>query len=110
LLENWTGLQGGTGKSINFFNAGTGKWRQTWADSTGNVAEYQGQYKDGALRYEGESFPRGGQKVMSRLTFYNLGPDKVRQFAEQSTDGGKTWNVTYDFIYLRKNAGAKEGR
>jgi tetratricopeptide (TPR) repeat protein len=110
LLENWTGLQGGTGKSINFYNVGTGKWRQTWVDSTGNVAEFQGQYKDGALRYEGEGYPRGGQKVLSRLTFFNLGPDRVRQFAEQSTDGGKTWNVSYDFIYLRKNAGAKEGR
>jgi hypothetical protein len=110
LLENWTGLQGGTGRSINFFNAGTGKWRQTWVDSTGNVTEYQGQYKDGALRYEGEGFPRGGQKVLSRLTFFNLGPDRVRQFAEQSTDGGKTWNVSYDFVYLRKNAGGRADR
>jgi len=31
-----------------------------------------------------------------------LGPDKVRQFSRGSTDGGKTWNVEYDFTYTRK--------
>jgi Tfp pilus assembly protein PilF len=102
ILENWTGLQGGTGKSMNFYNSGSDKWRQTWVDSGGNVVEYQGVYKDGAMRYEGESFPRGGKKSLSHLTFFNQGPDRVRQLAEQSTDGGKTWTVQYDFIYIRK--------
>jgi len=26
----------------------------------------------------------------------------VRQFSQGSTDGGKTWNVEYDFTYVRK--------
>lgn len=103
ILENWTGSQGGTGKSINFYNASTSKWRQTWVSSTGGVTEYEGSYKDGAMRYEGET-QRNGTKVMLRLTFFNLGPDRVRQFAEQSADGGKNWTVTYDFTYIRKKA------
>lgn len=101
ILENWTGSQGGTGKSMNFYNAATGKWRQTWVSSTGGVTEYEGSYKDGAMRYEGET-TRAGTKLMLRLTFFDLGPDRVRQFAEQSSDGGKTWTVTYDFTYIRK--------
>ncbi len=103
LLENWTGLQGGTGKSINFYDATTRKWRQTWVSSTGNVNEYQGEFKDGALRFEGKLSGRGGNSnAMLRLTFFNLGPDKVRQFSEVSADGGKTWSVNYDFIYVRQ--------
>ncbi|MEW6208480.1 MAG: hypothetical protein AB1631_08935 [Acidobacteriota bacterium] len=39
---------------------------------------------------------------MRRLTFFNLGADRVRQFSERSTDGGKTWAVGYDFTYIRK--------
>ena len=103
ILENWTGSQGGTGKSMNFYNAATGKWRQTWVSSTGGVTEYEGSYRDGAMRYEGESM-RNGIKLKLRLTFFDLGPDRVRQFAEQSADAGKTWTVTYDFTYIRKKS------
>jgi tetratricopeptide (TPR) repeat protein len=103
ILENWTGSQGGTGKSMNFYNAATDKWRQTWVSSAGGVTEYEGSYRDGAMRYEGESM-RNGTKLMLRLTFFDLGPDRVRQFAEQSADAGKNWTVTYDFTYIRKKS------
>jgi tetratricopeptide (TPR) repeat protein len=103
LLENWTGLQGGTGKSINFYDATTHKWRQTWVSSTGNVNEYQGEFKDDAIRFEGKMSGRGGvNSTLLRLTFFKLSPDKVRQFSESSADNGKTWNVNYDFIYVRQ--------
>ena len=38
------------------------------------------------------------------MTFFNLGAKRVRQFAERSTDDGKTWTITVDLIYLRKDA------
>lgn len=105
LMENWTGLRGGTGKSINFYDATSHKWRQTWVSSTGNVNEYQGEFKDGAMRFEGKQSGRGNNAgALLRLTFFPLGPDKVRQFAEASTDGGKTWQVNYDFLYLRQKS------
>lgn len=104
IMENWTGLPSGsgTGKSINFYDGLTHKWRQTWVSSTGNVGEFQGEFKDGAMRFEGKPSGRGGGPAMSRLTFFILGPDRVRQFSEASSDGGKTWTVNYDFIYKRK--------
>jgi hypothetical protein len=43
---------------------------------------------------------RGG-KIMTRMTFFNLGPDKVRQLGENSTDEGKTWTAVWDAIYTR---------
>ncbi len=102
LMENWTGAAGGTGKSINFYNASTGKWRQTWVDSTGNVAEYEGEYKDGAMRFDGNPVTNNGQKTLRRLTLSSLGPDRVRQLFEQSADDGKTWTPQFDLIYVRK--------
>jgi hypothetical protein len=33
------------------------------------------------------------------MTLSNLGPDRVRQLSEASIDDGKTWHVTYDFLY-----------
>lgn len=102
IMENWTGAQGGTGKSINFYNASTGKWRQTWVDSTGGVTEYQGEYKDGAMRFDGNPIIQNGQKILRRLTLSSQGPDRVRQLFEQSADDGKTWTPQYDLIYVRK--------
>jgi tetratricopeptide (TPR) repeat protein len=41
-------------------------------------------------------------KLKRHLQFIPSGKDKVRQFSQGSTDGGKTWKVEYDFIYTRK--------
>ena len=40
--------------------------------------------------------------AIMRLTFFNLVPDKVRQFAQISKDNGNTWATQYDLEYLRK--------
>jgi tetratricopeptide (TPR) repeat protein len=101
ILENWTGAAGGTGKSMNFYNQNTHQWQQTWVSSNASILEYHGEYRDGAMRFEGETSGADGKKVRNRLTFFNLGPDRVRQLAEQSDDG-KTWTVRYDFTYLRR--------
>lgn len=104
VFENWVGAGGGTGKSFNFYNSRSGKWQQVWVSSGGSVLEYSGEYKDGAMRYEALGPERNGVRVLFRLTFFNLGPERVRQLSEQSVDGGKTWTVQYDFTYLRKNS------
>lgn len=103
ILENWTGSIGGTGKSINFFDPNSGKWYQYWMGANGIPSRYEGIYKDSAMRYEGEAQTANG-KVRTRLTFFNLDKDTVRQLAERSADDGKTWATTYDFKYVRSSA------
>jgi tetratricopeptide (TPR) repeat protein len=102
ILENWTDAFGGGGKSMNYYNPATGRWHQNWIGSRGWVQAYVGEFKDGALRYEGENATPDGTKSLERLTFFDLGPDRVRQLHEQSKDGGSTWSVTYDLSYFRK--------
>ncbi|HKG20812.1 MAG TPA: tetratricopeptide repeat protein [Blastocatellia bacterium] len=101
ILENWTSVGAG-GKSINFYDPHAGKWFQYWIGADGNPARYSGLYKDGAIRYEGEPYTQNGKQVLSRLTFFNVDARTVRQLAEQSTDGGNTWTVTYDYKYVRR--------
>ena len=102
IFENWTGAGGGSGKSFNFHDSSMRKWRQVWVSSNGGVLDFFGEYADGQMRYTGETQGPTGTKVMQRLTFFNLSPDRVRQFWEQSTDGGKTWNTVFDGLYVRK--------
>jgi tetratricopeptide (TPR) repeat protein len=102
VLENWTDAFGNEGKSVNFYDANTKKWHQYWIGTRGGPLRFSGVYKDNAMRYEGEPATVNGSMTLSRMTFFNLDANTVRQFVEQSIDDGKTWTVTYDFKYVRK--------
>jgi hypothetical protein len=102
IYENYSQADGYSGKSFNFYDTHLGKWRQTWVDANGMASEFTGEVKDGALRYEGESHFPDRKKALRRMTFFNLGPDRVRQYSEISRDNGKTWQPHYDLLYVRK--------
>ena len=102
ILENWKGTIGGEGKSINFYDPQAGKWFEYWVGANGAPLRYSGIYQDGALRFDGEPSTQNGKKIITRLTFFNIEANTVRQLAEQSADGGKTWTVNYDYKYVRR--------
>ncbi len=109
LLENWTGARGGTGKSFNLYDSATKAWKQTWCDSRGDLVEFHsGKLAGGAMVFLAESNAPAGTsgngRIARRLSFFDLGPNDVRQFAETSDDGGTTWKTEYDFHYHRKGA------
>jgi tetratricopeptide (TPR) repeat protein len=102
ILENWMPPNAAGGKSFNSYNAQTRKWEQFWVDSVGTVIHFIGEARDGNMYYTAESTAPSGAKTLGKMTFFNLGPDRVRQLWEQSTDGGKTWSVAFDGMYNRK--------
>lgn len=102
LLENWTNSLDLSGKSINFYDPYTKKWHQYWIDYEGIPIRFLGVYEDGAMKFMGESFSVDGKRTLTRMTFFNLGADTVRQLGEDSTDEGKTWTVSFDLKYIRK--------
>jgi len=99
--ENWLPIGGvGAGKSFNIFNTATKVWEQYYVDSRGTITHYKGTFqKDGSLLYEADQF---GTSSKLRMTFFNQGPNQVRQFGQISTDGGKTWSPSFDLTYVRK--------
>lgn len=102
--ENWQSNGNPySGKSYNMYNAALKRWEQYWVDnSAGNIFFYGG-LKDGVMDYWTDEIPQtGGPALKRHLQFFKLGPDKVRQFSQGSTDGGKTWKPEYDFTYIRK--------
>jgi len=101
LLENWTSSLGGDGKSINFYDAGTQKWYQSWIGTGGGALRYAGNFREGAMRFEGET-TANGKKTLQKLTFTKIDENTVRQLFEASNDDGKTWLITYDLKYVRK--------
>lgn len=104
IVENYYTKGSYTGKSFNIYDASAKKWRQFWNDNFGQVIQFEGEYdaEEKALKYRSESSNRQGQKVLGKMTFYNLAPDKVRQLWESSTDDGKTWTSSFDGLYTRR--------
>jgi tetratricopeptide (TPR) repeat protein len=104
LVENWKNNQGGTGKSLNSYNAGKKKWQQYYVGSQGGVLEFEGELKGNVMSFTAETINPNGSKTMHIFEFHDL-PDKtVRQSWQQSTDDGKTWNMVWDSIYKKRKS------
>ena len=103
IMENWTDVFGGNGRSINFYDPATQKWYQYWIGRNGIPTRYSGSFSEGAMRYETDPVQIGTGTQIQKLTFFHVHSDTVRQFAQKSADGGRTWSVVYDFKYVRKH-------
>jgi len=103
--EHWRSAAGGAGSSFNIYDASRKAWFQTWVDSSGGLHEYRGNPDaTGNMLMTGE-VPGGEDqpaRVPTRLGFFRLAPDRVRQLSESSVDGGATWTTNYDLIYTRR--------
>lgn len=107
ILENWTALGPvpNSGKSMNFYDVNKKAWEQVWMGSGGGLGRFtEGKYEDGAMRFTFTIPDPTGKMLPGRFTFFNLGPDKVRQLNETSPDDGKTWQTVYDFTYIRRKS------
>ena len=101
LLEEWTAANGSTGKSFNFWDINRKAWRQVWTAGDGQSLDYEGQFAESAMRFTGWTLSASGGRVLQKLTFFRIAADTVRQLFEASSDGGKTWQNTFDGRYVR---------
>ncbi len=97
--ENWMPIGGTGGGSLNSWRPADKKWLQTWTDTGNNWNEYAGGMEGGAMVLTGTSAKAVGTAMPVRMT-YEAKPDgSVVQTGYQSTDGGKTWAVQYQYAY-----------
>jgi hypothetical protein len=109
VLEEWTsaGISRGmryAGKSFNTYNKVTKQWQQTWVDNVGGSTEYlAGRFDNERMIFMTSPFPVAKDTMAIRkLTFFNLGKNRVRQHGEISKDDGRSWVTEYDLEYRRK--------
>lgn len=101
LVEHWkSGLGFETGTSFNYFSNRDHKWHQLYVANNNGTAhpEMRGDFVDGRMVLLTDVV----DGVQARWTWYEMAPGKVRQMAEQSTDGGKSWQRTWDSVYVKK--------
>jgi len=103
LQENWQGAgEGGiSGSSFNIYDAATGKWHQTWVDASGTLLQLDGGRVGASMVLSGERpAPEGKGTAQHRITWTPNEDGSVRQLWEASSDGGDTWNVLFDGLYV----------
>lgn len=108
IIENWSNMTGGTGRSINYVEPATRKWHQTWVDPSGTVVHYDGDLVDGVMRLAGTNTSSQGVVKQARMTLTPQPEGRVRQVIDHSTDGGKTWTLYFDGLYVPKPKPAPE--
>jgi hypothetical protein len=103
ILENWKAKSGGSGNSINVYDQADGKWHQTWVDSTGDQVHYVGTWVGGKMEFRADDMATPQkQNVVLTMTFEPRADGTIRQSGTISTDGGKTFQPSFDLIYTRK--------
>jgi len=100
IIEHWTSANGGNGTSLNFYDRRTKTWSQAWIDESGNALHLQGGIVEGKmiLQSEPQDTPKG--KTVQRITWSREANNSVRQLWESSVDGGRTWTVSFDGLYV----------
>lgn len=103
IIENWTNLQGGTGSSMNYYDAVEDRWRQLWV---------AGGY---SIDYTGGLNEAGSMVLNGKINYYNTGKSQefrgiwtpnadgsVRQLFEQQDPESQAWSVWFDGLYVKK--------
>ena len=90
--EQWTGAGGGSGRSLNTYDAADHQWHQFWVGSGGSVLQLAGTLANGVMTLENPA---------NRIRFTHNPDGTVRQTWDISPDGGKTWKTSFDGKYVR---------
>jgi hypothetical protein len=103
LLENWTNVMGGTGMSINYLDKSTGEWVQVWHAEGGSQIHIRGGMTDEGMRMAGQiHYVATDTTAPFRALWTPLEDGRVRQYFEQSSDGGETWSPWFEGFYTRQ--------
>ncbi len=103
IIENWKSVTGGEGKSLFYYHDVEKTWKQVWITDGQRVKEKHliAVLDGGGVRFQGEIRLPDGGIVLDRTTLIPLEEKKIRQLIEQSADGGDTWQVGFDALYVQ---------
>ncbi len=93
----------GGGGSLSLYDQRRKQWRQAWVDSSGTRVDFEGGWADGAMTITGnwENLNGPNQDALVRMHYQKQDNGEVRQWAEASSDHGKSWTPSFDFLYRR---------
>ncbi len=99
LRESYRDDSGKVGESFNIWDASRKVWHQTWVTNRGQLLVLEGALENGVMTLRAtETTPAG--PVLWRGAWTPRGAE-VRETAETSSDGGKTWKPKFDILFRK---------
>jgi len=106
IVERWKGTKS-EGMSMSFYDVNRKAWRMVWNADDNQSNDFEGQYENGAMRFEGWVLDGSGKRILARNVLENVSPDTIRHVYSISPDGGKTWEVKSDGRFQRRKDSAE---
>ena len=102
IRENWMPFKGTAGGSLNAWDPDRKKWHQTWVDSANSLVMFEGGLIGGKMVLSGlwRNANGPGKHQHYRMTYSTEENGVVRQHGETTADGGRTWQTSFDFLYV----------
>ncbi len=105
IMENWTNVQGGTGSSMNYYDAVEGQWRQLWVAGGYSIDYTGGLNESGSMVLSGKiNYYKSGKGHDFRGKWTPNADGTVRQFFEQKDTESQKWVVWFDGLYIKKGS------
>jgi tetratricopeptide (TPR) repeat protein len=102
LVEHWTNANGIEGASINYYDPGSGKFKQQWVSQSGYNTSYEGEMINGSMVMIGINADINGIVTKNRMTFTPNADGTVTQFIETFNDSTDVWAQSFLGTYKRK--------
>lgn len=96
ISEDWSGTGGFRGNSLNFYDADTKLWHQTWIDSQGQSLALEGRFEGGSMVLQSSAAKNAPRH---RITWTPAADKTVRQFWQVQETPGADWKTLFDGRY-----------
>lgn len=96
ISEEWSGTGGFKGNSLNFYNADTKRWHQTWIDSQGQSLALEGELEAGSMTLQSVA---ADNMSRHRISWTALPDKSVRQLWQVREASGSEWKTLFDGHY-----------
>jgi hypothetical protein len=104
ITEHWRGAGGTTGSSVNYVDKRSGEWVQVWNSAGGSQIDIRGGLTDEGMLLKGSLHDvSSGETYPFRGLWTPLPDGRVRQYFEQSNDGGDSWSTWFEGFYSRRD-------
>ena len=88
------------GQSWSVYSPQQKRWNQTWVDNNGGYIAMASEMADGDLAIRTLTRPKA-PLVGNRMVFSDVKPNSFMWRWEQTSDGGKTWKLSWQLQYDR---------
>lgn len=97
LREVYQQTDGMVGQSFSVYDASRQVWHQSWVTNQGQLLTIEGRFENGRMTLAGTRLVDGHEQKVRGVWYPEKG--SVRETAESSDDGGKTWKPLFDIVF-----------